>query len=636
MSENKDWNIFNKDLPYFTSPINKDYYIKEVTDYQNSIINQIAGLYKEKLNQEGKDKSYYWVLLDGSFGTGKSTIDEAIIDKLKDTHIPIYITPYSFSTSNRDLSSYEIANIFFNTISNVLYSKGYLPAKFDLIKFNLLRRFRTMNSSPWFSIINEFLNHTTEIDYLEQINDFISDKINKEEKNLLIIFQDLDRLSKEEFLAFFSFIRLLRKDKKIDPLVKMDFLFEYDFNMIQENGCLDELMTNDISTFFNKFYDVRYGISSRKISKLILKKFFDGLFNFENKKDSVYQEFLDELSEINIDLRTFYIENLNNIKKIKNISKENKIRVFFSSFINGKDLNDLYRELKFNIDSKLRDFIGPVRENKFQMLLNPVEFILKKKNFFKRKFRIDLIYIIENFYKELYGDKKSLKLLESYILILEVISISRKMVGTEEISNSIESEDLEFELYLFSINETHRNLEIKNEIKKYFLESEKLNSYEPLKFLIEENPFLLFYIYMNKIEFSNLSKIESIVNKVEISKKFKEFFIKFICSTEIEKLLKIYDKIKGKNINFNNFEEKTFAKPNVNNLSSDNITKEINSLFDHKIKNSLTTKFDFIFLVSFLINLEKCKNFVEQNNLLLQYYYFLKFYHYSLGKDLIF
>ncbi|MEC4027451.1 P-loop NTPase fold protein [Myroides odoratimimus] len=288
-----------------------DHYISSEKDdkfnFKRKVINllkQIDRLKEQNIFVDGKSFS---IGIVGKWGYGKSSylnLLEKEINKNKDKYILVKFNP----RHSKSIDTIQID--FFQNFFDQLKIYDY---RFSNSFNNYLKSLQILDSS---SLIDFFRSGYNELLGIEHEKDIINQSIQRIDKIIVVIIDDLDRLLADEIIEVF---------KIIDGTASFsNTVFLTAFDKEHVNKIIDEKYTNEDSLFSDKFFNVEIFLPA--IPKTIIYNFIEEVLTdtFGNKiinSDEIQFDLRKEL----IDLK-FHIEN--NIKTLRDAKR------FLNSFHN--------------------------------------------------------------------------------------------------------------------------------------------------------------------------------------------------------------------------------------------------------------------------------------------------------------
>jgi len=383
-----------------------------------------------------------------------------------------------------------MGNIFFKKIFNDLYKKGLAISSGEITIFNLFKKILSINNTPWMSLWQEFVNHNDEQDYIKKFNKFITN-IESKGYRILVVIEDLDRLNIDEFIAFFSFIRLIKQDNNVEKPIKLNILMTFDLSSLNNSQKIkDRIVSDDIFNFLNKFYDVVIHISDYQINHLIYSDYFDKYISFLKSKNEYNQQIL-EVGETKDAIVRIWMSGFS--------SQYVNLRLYNKNIINQILIDSIFMEYKDKIKEEKKLGFSP--EYYFFNLIFYYYYIRFGNLNFIEWYNILENLIFDDF--ELFVNKKyDFNTFAVYKKQTEKDNVENRMLEAKYFSLTfLETEDY-FKDYLKTSFDLQNNIKIK--FKKYNQIFTILNSNpEYLNFLIE-----IFYIknYI-KIDFLKNDKL---------------------------------------------------------------------------------------------------------------------------------
>ena len=154
------------------------------------------------------------VSVEGSWGSGKTTFVNLILDELKDSNVAII----EFDSMYYGNSS-EAAEVFFNKIfSSIKESFGVsIKSKNGIIK-NISHRFELSNGMPKLTF-----DYSPKTESSEEIMEYgLKSKLKNIHGKVLIVIDDLDRVSSVDVVHFLRIVRVLREIPNIIVIIPID------------------------------------------------------------------------------------------------------------------------------------------------------------------------------------------------------------------------------------------------------------------------------------------------------------------------------------------------------------------------------------------------------------------------------
>ena len=322
---NKETNIYSiSDL--YKKNINKEDLVlleeKELINSDNDLLDmEIFASTLEYSLLQCKPKENYVIALIGKWGCGKSSVINILKQKINDTNDSV-IGVYNPWKYDNKLSLFKG---FYSFIFK-LFGKNYgyfnyrnLLRKYENMIFNLVEDKTSLSLHSLFNIDSD--------SEIEEIKNSINDCINFNNKKIIVVIDDIDRLEKEQILLIFRTIKTL-----------------FDFNNIIYILCYDEER-------INKIFKEELNIDSDYLNKIVQNKII--MPKIDSQKI--------------IQIGTKCVLNLLEIYSIKNYNKaklESNLKIIFNDFTDLREIIRFINTISISIKNCIKinldicDYIG--------------------------------------------------------------------------------------------------------------------------------------------------------------------------------------------------------------------------------------------------------------------------------------
>ena len=237
------------------------------------------------------DEGKFVFALCGEWGTGKTSILNLTQNKLsKGKFIIIHFSPWNITNKNILLKE------FFTTLKNNLPIEKDKPKLYKLLdKYQDLLINDTKNIpkiGQWIScffdlVISIFIKQNKKNDSITLQKQLIIDYLRnaKISKKIIIIMDDLDRLTKEEILLVFRLI------KEIADFPKISYVLSFDKKQVSE--AIHQLQNCDGSEYLKKFIHLQWSVpipNEEKLFEVLQKQLDKNKIVFSSYQEKVYFE----------------------------------------------------------------------------------------------------------------------------------------------------------------------------------------------------------------------------------------------------------------------------------------------------------------------------------------------------------
>ncbi|MBM6617294.1 KAP family P-loop NTPase fold protein [Bacillus suaedaesalsae] len=259
------------------------------------------------LNDLGTDDPYA-IAISGSWGEGKTSFMNAIINKFKqDNNEVIYIQPMVLDT-RENLLKYVFGRLEALLTENGIYTGKGSPYKkyFDLL-FKFINQKTLINFSAFFDIFPE--EKKEDLRELKEDLEINIERLVSENKRIYLIVDDLDRVEKDTVYSTLTFIKEIVDFKKITVIFLVDYenlvseqiTIEYLEKFINTRFQLKKISSNELATHYLNVLIPSYETSilneQIEILKVKFKDYIEELNNNLNELIKRKEEKMQELKE---------------------------------------------------------------------------------------------------------------------------------------------------------------------------------------------------------------------------------------------------------------------------------------------------------------------------------------------------
>ncbi|WP_066402570.1 KAP family P-loop NTPase fold protein [Aliarcobacter cryaerophilus] len=275
--------------------------------------NKIAEKFANSLlnSQENSDKKSFCISIEGEWGSGKTSLINLIKKQLNDKVILVNFNPWMV------ISFEQLVNYFLSElIKEIKYSSFEIKLKEDIFKD--LKKFASILTPDELEVGNDFLGKlkykpketffSDEKESLYKLKIKINDYLKNIEPRIIIIVDDIDRLTDKETETFFRLIKGLADFNNIT------YLLLYDKQIVSQS--LKVYKQSDGEKYLDKI--VQYSLSIPKVYNTTLNKFlFDELDNIlkDNSVEQINQEKWGRV----VPLLGNYIKNIRDINRVVSV-----------------------------------------------------------------------------------------------------------------------------------------------------------------------------------------------------------------------------------------------------------------------------------------------------------------------------
>lgn len=335
------------------------------------------------------------ILINGEWGTGKTSLIKAIEDKVKGKYKMIFIQPMLFD--QKDL----LIKYFCERLKDVLHEEKIYTGKGSNIEAYLVSLLNLLNKKTNIGLKDIILNNESK-DFRvikKKLQDDIKRCIN--EKRIIVIVDDFDRVGTKIKKEILMFIRELIDFEGIDTILLMEYLKVID----EDNGLTKE--------YLDKYIDRTVELDSIEFKEM-LRYFIDieikGLeFSFYKSKIN-YNQFcviISGLYKLKKSVSLIRKSSNDSIKALNNMLSNNELKdenALYNYKEKTKELNELINNSYNNIrliKKVIRDTILCYKElqmNYINKLILDVEdiIIIFKVNFIKNLFPEESVFMKNN------------------------------------------------------------------------------------------------------------------------------------------------------------------------------------------------------------------------------------------------
>ncbi|MGL5479112.1 MAG: P-loop NTPase fold protein [Clostridium sp.] len=307
------------------------------------------------------DNDRFALLLNGSWGEGKTSLIKGIEDKCQNKYNMIFIQPMMFD--KRDL----LTKYFFERLKEILNEKKIYTGKGSNVELYFSSLLNWVNKKSTVGFIDNIINKETK-DFREIKEELQSDiKKYVEDKKIIVIVDDFDRVEVETIKEVLMFIREIIDFDGISIILLMEY---------------SKIISNSIDdAYLNKYIDFRINLNSVEINEIITtfvetairleennndlknKKtiLIDGIIDVFIKLEKLCEEKIEKIEKIDKkeenEAKDIYIEikkeiksNKKNIRLIKKITRE-YIKAYHQLYIKARNQNIENEDLKIELDN---------------------------------------------------------------------------------------------------------------------------------------------------------------------------------------------------------------------------------------------------------------------------------------------
>ncbi|MGV2790944.1 UNVERIFIED_CONTAM: hypothetical protein GNF69_11755 [Clostridium perfringens] len=478
--------------------------------------------------------SRFTILINGKWGTGKTSLIKSIESEMKDKYELIFIQPMLFD--KKEL----LIKYFCDRLKEVLENGKIYTGKGSNLQAYLVSLLNLVNKKAKVGLKDITIDKKSK-DFRE-IKKNLQKDISRftKEKRIIVVVDDFDRVGVKTKKEILMFIREIIDFDGIDTIL----LMEYSKLLDKENGLTKEYLDkyidrrvelssvefNEIINYFidieiiclknelikkkinyYKFSTIKRGLISLKKDINLIKEHFEDSIDildkeyYNNENNEVIKNYKIKIEEINNNINDFY----NNIRLIKKVVRETI---------------DSYKKIQLNyidkiiLDNKDITFILKINIIK-NLFIEEIDVMIKMNNFEEY---IENIY----FYKKnnvTYNGVIDNKYIQKFLIEISKGKIDEvKKVNRYKIANSIIKSDFE-----------NINFESKSNAEKIIYHIDN----------IEDKNIIEYILYLNKV--SKIEDITSYINYV-----YRLIFSKFYNGDSYELIQKRVKKINKDLVNF--------------------------------------------------------------------------------------
>lgn len=509
------------------------------------------------------DKDTLTISIEGEWGSGKTSMSNFIIEEIqKKSKMSIMkFSPWMITDLNK------LIEYFFSELMKTILYSNKKAKKDELIDdFKKFVSFITPDKLTLgvaeYSFDKFFKNEESLFEIKEKIANYVSSLDSK----ILIVVDDIDRLTDSETEIFF---RLIKGIADFDNLI---YLLLFDKVLVSDS--LKKFKNEDGEKYLDKI--IQYSISIPKISTTTLKK------EFISEISELYEPELNNIKWLKF-LNVFnkYIKNLRDVKRLSN-----SLKIEYSLVKDNVNFIDfMVITLIKNQNNKFFNFI---KNNKYLFLINhskediekyreKIVEILKIEDFIKYKELIEIIFPVLNNILVSYDTKNnyisSLKSFDYYF------------------SFSLSNESFENEIVNTIDNVISYDSEFNSSLNFLIFNKKAIDFIDKLSSLINNNKYFItvhsyINIIKNLLKAYHFIKLTDDVDSFILKEKIMSNILFLIKKLDLNQLSNLFSHSKNSEylILINHFlEEETFEKVSKKD------TSDINSLFKTKIKNAVET-----------------------------------------------
>lgn len=573
------------------------------------------------------DSDKFVLLLNGSWGQGKTSLIKGIEDKCKDKYNMIFIQPMMFD--KRDL----LVKYFFERLKEVLQEKKIYTGKGSSVERYFMSLLDFINKKSMFGFVENIINKETK--NFRKIKEELQIDIKKyvEDKKIIVIVDDFDRVEVEtikEVLMFIkeiidfegiSIILLMEYSKIVNKTINDVYLQKYiDFRINLNTVDVNEVIEYFLYVAIDSDKNYCYLVNKKSIFIKNIQEVFIQLEEIcEEKNKELNKKDRNEEKDNYIEIKNKIRSNLNNIRLIKKIIRE-FVKSYHELYVKAR--KQMYKNAESIIELDDDDIkcifkiiiVKNIFTDEYEKMGNIDEYLnsICSKNSEKN-------YIISLF-NEIKGHIKSLKVINRYKMVESIIKNDFDNIEYQTMTNS--------ECIL---NELDQYNVLSNE-EIFYLKSTGDNNRK-----FEE---LYSLIWSNYFEKGDLHKLKKRIKKIEDLflkhtkihyEKQGESLLKLYCyitklfyQSEVNYgfITKIYRVIKDESYTP---EELNMIKPNIDNIRINNLNHLsyfIDSIFRLDDENRRFNKKPYINLNDFNkdlsdlldLDIESCTNENNINN----------------------
>ncbi|EPB8182592.1 P-loop NTPase fold protein [Clostridium perfringens] len=495
--------IFDQKNKKITTNKMKEYVCESYDELFPTRKNQ-ADILIDYIDSFNKNDIRFTLLINGKWGTGKTSLIKAIENKVKDRYIMIFIQPMIFD--KREL----LIKYFCERLREVLEKEMIYTGKGSNLESYLVSLLNLVNKKVNIGLKDISIDKKSK-DFREIKKNLQKDiKVCTKNKRIIVIVDDFDRVGIKIKKEVLMFIRELIDFDGIDTVL----LMEYSKLLDEKNGLTKEYLDKYIDKrielssvefneiikyfidieikniefdFYNKIIDYNQfsiligGLYNLKINISLIKKHFENsievldkkYYNSENvKNEELIKKYKNKREEISDKINNFY----NNIRLIKKVVRETvdcykKLQLNYIDKI-ILDNNDLTFIIKIIIIKNLflEEFDVMIKMNDFQEYIENIYFYAKNNVTYTGV--IDNEYIKEFLIEIFKGKIDEVKKVNRYKIANAIIKSDFKNINFENKSNAekiiyhidnIEGENI-IE-YIFTLNKVSKIENITSDIR---------------------------------------------------------------------------------------------------------------------------------------------------------------------------
>ncbi|MDZ4992302.1 hypothetical protein GNF80_04850 [Clostridium perfringens] len=479
--------LFDLDIFFNSNKKNKQSKINKMKEYVCESYDELFPTRKEQasslinyINSFDSD-TRFTLLINGKWGTGKTSLIKAIEDKVKDKYSMIFIQPMLFD--QKDL----LIKYFCERLKEVLEREKIYTGKGSNLEAYLVSLLNLVNKKANVGLKDITIDNNSK-DFREIKKNLQKDiKVCTKNKRIIVIVDDFDRVGTKTKKEILMFIRELIDFDGIDTILLMEYLKILD----EENGLTKE--------YLDKYIDRRIELNNIEFNEIInyfidieITCLINELSNnkFDYYKFSVIRNGLVTLKKI-IDLIKKNIEN-----SIENLDK----KYYENDKIKDENIINNYKEKRTKIIDKINSFYNNIRLIK--KVVRETVYCYKKLQF--------------NCTDQLILNEEDIRLIFKLNFI--------KNLFVEEFDVMIKINDFQKyieEIYFYAKDNRNYNGVIDHKYIKEFLieitdisinEVIKINRYKIANAIIKSN--------FNNINYENKSNDEKIIEKIDTTESY--------------------------------------------------------------------------------------------------------------------
>ncbi|WP_407421252.1 P-loop NTPase fold protein [Methanobrevibacter sp.] len=342
--------------------------IKDETDDELNR-NTFARILADSIKKYEYDESLTIGIM-GSWGSGKSSLINLTTNILKkENFIIIHFNPWFFSNQENLYSQFfklllnELKKIEMN--NNKLFERKIKPKHLMFRKIdNSINDYFNYLKDSSIEINFDNLYYSSESTSLESYDSLNFHKNQCEEyfskikQKIIVVIDDIDRLSDEEIAQVFTLVKSIADFKK--------FIYILSFDRLIISKALKKINSYESDKFVDKIIQIPIyvpKINENKMDELILKQIGDIYDKQKNEHvDIYYTEFRDIFDYLKL-----FIKDIRDLKRYKNI-----LNFYSNNFLEGLNINDFFLLLAIHLFE--HELFLKIKNNKEKLIIKKDEF----------------------------------------------------------------------------------------------------------------------------------------------------------------------------------------------------------------------------------------------------------------------